>query len=371
VKTLRQVWRIAWRLGVCVGLLGWVFHAIFLNEGREAWEAQGQSWSQLGRWEQWQVGWAYGPPELWHTLSRIRPAEGALSLVCMGLTLVLGMLRWRMVMRVQGLDLPLGRTAEISLVAHFFNSFLLGSTGGDLIKAYYAARETHHLKTEAVVTVFVDRLIGLVSMLLFATLMMAPNFGLLAAHRRLAALAWLVVLMLLAGAVVVGLSFWGGLSRLWPQARAWLRRLPKGDWLERSLEACRRFGQEHKLLAQALGLSMVLNLVCVLQVWSLARGLNLAISPVALLVIVPVIICISALPITVSGLGVRENLYVWMLAAPQIAIGATEALSLSLLAYAGSLFWSLIGGLTYVTFKARHHLADVVATETTETTEGG
>jgi len=366
VKTLRQVWRIAWRLGVCAALLAWVFHAIFLNEGRRAWEAEGRAWPQLSHWEQWQVGWSHGPPELWRTLSRIRPAEGALSLVFMGLTIALGMLRWRMVMRVQGLDLSLGRTAEISLVAHFFNSFLLGSTGGDLMKAYYAARETHHLKTEAVVTVFVDRLIGLVSMLLFATLMMAPNHRLLAAHGRLAALAWPIVVMLLAGAVVAGLSFWGGLSRLWPRARHWLRRLPKGEWLERSLEACRRFGRERRLLAQALGLSMALNLVCVLQVWSLARGMNLTINPVALLVIVPVIICISALPITPSGLGVRENLYVWTLAAPEIAIGATEALSLSLLAYAGSLFWSLIGGLTYVTFKQRHHLAEVAAAEGAE-----
>ena len=47
--------------------------------------------------------------------------------------------------------------------AQFFNAFLLGSTGGDLLKAYYAARETHHKKTEAVVTVFVDRIIGLFS----------------------------------------------------------------------------------------------------------------------------------------------------------------------------------------------------------------
>ena len=53
-------------------------------------------------------------------------------------------------------------------MAQFFNAFLLGSTGGDLLKAYYAARETHHRKTEAVVTVLVDRLIGLFSMLALA-----------------------------------------------------------------------------------------------------------------------------------------------------------------------------------------------------------
>ena len=118
-----------------------------------------------------------------------------LSLVFMGLTLVLGVCRWRMVLRVQGLDLSPGRATEISFVAHFFNSFMLGSTGGDLLKAYYAARETHHKKAEAVVTVIVDRLLGLFAMLLFACLMMLPNLSLLLAHRRLAVLAGFILLM--------------------------------------------------------------------------------------------------------------------------------------------------------------------------------
>jgi hypothetical protein len=68
---------------------------------------------------------------------------------------------------------------------------------------------------------------------------------------------------------------------------------------------------------------------------------------------------VSALPITPSGLGVRENLYVLMLAVPEINVSATRALSLSLLAYAGSLFWSLIGGVVYVSLKERHHLDEV------------
>ena len=100
-------------------------------------------------------------------------------------------------------------------------------------------------------------------------------------------------------------------------------------------------------------------MVCVLQFLAVARGLSLVISPLVLLVIVPMIICVSALPITPSGLGVRENLYVLMLAVPEISVTATQALSLSLLAYAGSLVWSLIGGLVYASLKERHHLAEV------------
>jgi uncharacterized membrane protein YbhN (UPF0104 family) len=133
--------------------------------------------------------------------------------------------------------------------------------------------------------------------------------------------------------------------------------LPKGEWLERSLNSCRQFGREPFFVSRTLGLSMILNAICVLQVLVLSQGLGLKISPVVLFVVVPSIICISALPITPSGLGVRENLFVFMLAQPAIGVPGTSALSLSLLAYAGSLFWSLVGGLVYAMLKERHHLA--------------
>ena len=80
-----------------------------------------------------------------------------------------------------------------------------------------------------------------------------------------------------------------------------------------------------------------------------------------LLLIVPAIICISALPITPSGIGVRENLYVWLLSATAIGIEAQDALTLSILAFAGSLLWSLIGGAMYLAFRSRHSL-DQIAT---------
>ena len=54
----------------------------------------------------------------------------------------------------------------------------------------------------------------------------------------------------------------------------------------------------------------------------------------------------------------RENLFVQMLAATPINVHATDALSLSLLAYAGTLVWSLVGGIVYLMFKERHHLKE-------------
>jgi glycosyltransferase 2 family protein len=359
VKDWGKIWRTGWRLALCVLLLGWIFHAIFMQEGRHYLEAAGYSWEELSKRDQYGIAWRQGPPELWRTLKLVNPGAFLVSLVFMGLTLLIGMLRWRLALQEQGLHLSFGRTAEISLVAHFFNSFLLGSTGGDLLKAYYAARETHHRKAEAVTTVVADRLIGFFAMLLFAGLMMIPNWSLLLSHGPLGALAW-VILLMLSGATVLGvISFWGGISRMGFQSRIWLRKLPKGDLVERALDACRHLGRQKSYLLRALALSMLLNVAVVFQVLFLAWGLGLDISVRALFVIVPVVVCISALPITPSGLGVRENLYVLLLAAPLIQVEPTRALSLSLLAYAGFLLWSILGGLVYVTRKDREHLDEL------------
>jgi uncharacterized protein (TIRG00374 family) len=203
-------------------LLGWIVHSIFVHEARTR-AGNGQLidqgvsvvWNkttQPPRLEQWRLGWTYGPPALWQTLRSINPGALTLSLMLMGGTLLLGITRWRMVLNVHGLRLPFTRVMEISLVAHFFNSFLLGTAGGDVMKAYYAARETHHKKNEAVVTVFVDRVLGLWAMLMFATLMILPNLTLFA-RPGLRRAAVFVVLMAGAASVFSYLAFRGGVSR--------------------------------------------------------------------------------------------------------------------------------------------------------------
>ncbi len=354
----RKIWKVGWRLLICLVLLGWIFHSIFLNEGRWAWERNGQSWATLDIISRWKIAWTYGPVELMRTLTLIEKKHFVLSLVLMGLTILLGVARWRMVLAAQGLMLSWYRTTAISFIAHFFNSFLLGSTGGDLIKAFYAARETHHKKTEAVVTVFADRLIGLWTMLLFAVLMIGPNWKIFLRDPRLISIAILILAMFIGGSILLAVAFWGGLSQRWPRAREFLRRIPKGELLEKSLDSCRHFGRSPGLLVRAVSISMLLNAVCVVQFLALAYGLSVSIPATAMFAIVPIVICIAALPITPSGLGVRENLFVMMVSAPAIGIAQTPALSISLLAFAGSLFWSLAGGVVYVFLRHREHLEE-------------
>lgn len=351
---LKKWWSNGWRIAVCLLLLLWIFHSIFMSVGRQHSEVP---FDQLTRSQQWHTAWSKGPQALWHTLSMVHLGALLLSLVLVGITIWVGVVRWRLVLEAQGLHLSLTRATNISMVAQFFNSFLLGSTGGDFIKAYYAARETHHKKTEAVTTVFVDRAIGLWAMLFFAGVMMLPNGRLLTHHKELGAPAFFILSMLVAVTVILAVAFWGGVTKRFPRARHLLRRLPKGAMLERSLDSCRQFGKAKGLLWKTVGLSIAVNIVWVLQISILGAGLDLDIPFVSLLCIVPVILCISALPITPNGLGVRENLFVMMLAV--LAVPKTGALSVSLLASAEGIFWSLVGGLVYMSLREKEHLSEV------------
>lgn len=353
---LKRMLGLGLRLGVCGMLMIWIFHAIFYAEVQQPPLPDG--WDAMSRVDKWKVVWTRGPAQLARTLSSIHPGAMATSLVVMGLILLTGVARWRRVLRVQGLELSWGRAIEISLVSHFFNSFLLGSAGGDVLRAIYTARETHHKKTEAVVTVFVDRILGLWTLLLFGCIMMIPNLALIRGHRYLPLICLTVLAMTVGCSGVVLVALRSGISRGWSGARAFLRRLPKGEALERSLDACRKFGRDPSFLWQTIGISMLLNVLCVLHVQVLANGIQMPMSPVLTAMVVPVITALLAVPLSINGLGIRENLFVYILCQPSIGINATSALAVSLLAFGGSLFWSLIGGLVYLTFRRKHHLAE-------------
>jgi uncharacterized membrane protein YbhN (UPF0104 family) len=78
--------------------------------------------------------------------------------------------RWYVLVR--GLDLPFsaGDAARLGLVGTFYNVFLPGSVGGDLVKAYYIARGQPGRRAAAVATVLIDRLVGLFGLLWFSAI---------------------------------------------------------------------------------------------------------------------------------------------------------------------------------------------------------
>jgi uncharacterized protein (TIRG00374 family) len=76
--------------------------------------------------------------------------------------------RWFLLVRALNLPFTIGNAFRLGLIGTFWNTFLPGSVGGDLMKAYLIARDTPGQRAAAVATVVADRLVGLFGLIWFS-----------------------------------------------------------------------------------------------------------------------------------------------------------------------------------------------------------
>src|SRR3977135_2071539 len=88
-------------------------------------------------------------------------------------------IRWQILLRVQGIRLSLPRVSGLFLIGMFYNQFLPGGTGGDIIKSYLLLKETPDHKAGALLAVVFDRLIGLVALVTITVTLVTLRFDLL------------------------------------------------------------------------------------------------------------------------------------------------------------------------------------------------
>lgn len=80
--------------------------------------------------------------------------------------------RWYLLVRALDMPFTVRNALRLGLVGYFYNAFLPGSIGGDIVKAYSIAKDHPERKMRAVSTVIIDRLLGL-----FGLLWMAAAIG--------------------------------------------------------------------------------------------------------------------------------------------------------------------------------------------------
>lgn len=271
----------------------------------------------------------------------IRQADAKLllaGLLVVGPIYLLVMVRWWMLLRARGLNVSLGKAFRLTMVSNFFNFCMPGTTGGDLVKAYYAAKGSGR-KTDAVMTVIVDRIMGLLGLILLAGLM-----GLLILdHPKARVVTINIWLLLLAMGVAAGVYFSTRLRRLF-RVDWVLSKLPMRGLISRVDEAAVAYRDHKGMLVISVGMSIVVH-ACLAVATSLA-GFALGMDRMwgLLMTVVPVLFLAGALPISPQGIGVMEALAKELLMNPP-SITANQIVGMLLLIRLYQMFYSLFGSL--------------------------
>jgi glycosyltransferase 2 family protein len=243
--------------------------------------------------------------------------------------------RWKLILRAP--DLPWAYLVRLYVIAAFFNLLLPSAAGGDAVRATAAARGARQ-PGGVVVSVVVDRLFGVLALLIYAAVGLLVVGGVPPILTR--AVEWRVPpLGLAAGALGLVLVAWLGL-------RAARRSCRVATIVDDGFALGRSLLRAPGTVLAALGLAMVVQGLVILIWATLARSLDLAIPLTALLVAVPLVTLGSMLPITLSGLGVREGIWLLLLGGSGLPPGTI--VGFSLLYFATAIVVGLVGLTLFV-----------------------
>lgn len=231
-------------------------------------------------------------------------------------------LRWKIFLNEK--ELKISTLFSLYLIGSFFNNALPGIIGGDVVKIFMIKEKTGI--REAIASVFMDRYTGLFALLLISLVFFILFYNKLPKHIFL----WLVPISF--SGFIVGTLFLMVISRV-----KMLRELK--DYIS-------TFTQ--KQILKGIFYSLLVQFIVIISVYIIFYGLNISISFFELCVFLPIIILISMLPISISGLGVREWCFILFFGN---SFGESQVVAVSFLWFLSQAFASVIGGIEYLRFK--------------------
>ena len=207
-------------------------------------------------------------------------------------------------------------------------------------------RETPDKKAGALLSVFIDRVVGVLALAVVSAVVILARWGELWNSARM-------------GVLTVALILGGSLGFIFA---AWLvdrlnltSKLP--HWLpmhDKMVEAAAAFSQYAKAggaVGKAFLLSLPAHLLNFSTFYFAAKAFGAGLSLIGVFCVMPIVSTVTALPISLGGAGVREGLFITLLGA-LYATPKEIAMSISISGFLMVVFWSLAGGVVYLLYRS-------------------
>ncbi len=305
------------QLGVTIAVLYWVFHDP---------EKRADMWNALQRANYWWV------------------AAGVIS-YC--LVEFVAAIRWYILLKVQKINLSISRVAGLFLIGMFYNQFLPGGTGGDLVKSYLLLKETPGKATGALLAVVFDRMIGLVALIGITGVLVALRYDWLTQLPETKLLVRVLLLILGSAVLMLVTSFVISGFHL---ARSLPARFPGREKLIELSASYHLYAHHWRATLAALAASVVAHLATFATFLCVARGFQVRVPILDFFAIMPIERTISSLPISFAGVGLREKVFQVMLNG-LCGVPAAVAVLIGSMSFLVMLISCAPGGIVYFFYK--------------------
>jgi uncharacterized protein (TIRG00374 family) len=244
--------------------------------------------------------------------------------------------RLKMIIEAQEIPIRLIEALSLTFIGYFFNNFLPTAIGGDMVKAYYLSKKTDN-KMGAFASIFVDRLMGLVTMVFmaFVALFFVPDNIIDPSVR-------VIIYGITAGSVLIILFMVNKrFARLFSFFLVFLR--PIKERLAHAYETIHKYREHTPLMVKSFLISIVSQVFFFASLAMLTISIGKILPIREIFLRMPIVSMLSLLP-SINGLGLREGATVVFFGP---LIGKGNAFAVSILWLAVLFIVSIMGGIIY------------------------
>ncbi len=289
---------------------------------------------------------------------KIDPAQlkilltGSNVLFCLGLvgfSLFLASERWRAILESQNFHLTFWESLKLTLVGVFFNFAIPGGVGGDLVKGYYLAKSNTSRRFHSVITIILDRVIGLSAMSFMAAIALFYDFDFIWAHENLHILAFVLLALMIIFVISWSAGFYSPLRHSRRLHKIALR-IPGHHRIFQLWDAILAFREHKTQLLKAFAFSFVGQVASIWVFIQSGELLGYHLPLHVYFVVVPIGFMITAIPISPAGIGIGQAAFLFLFNVFQGTennLGATAVTAMQ----ACSLAWGIVGAVIYISMK--------------------
>ena len=261
------------------------------------------------------------------------------------LTFILTAMRWHELLKALDIHIGLMRAFTLTMVGAFYNTFMPGSTGGDFFKAMYASRQTPH-RTRAVMSVVIDRVIGLIALIILGGIAAATQWN-VPQCRHIAIACGVLITGVVVGVTVFYQPFLHRLCGL-----DWIiRHLPMQKQVQNAVQVMWIYRQRPVLVLLALLITFPVHMAVICSAMFSGMAFGLPLPAMYYWAIVPVIVLSGSIPISPQGAGVMEYFAIRLTETRGATVSQAFALTMSIRLV--QILWNLTG--VYFVLRGHYH----------------
>jgi glycosyltransferase 2 family protein len=272
-----------------------------------------------------------------HVLAHAHPGWWLFSVAIMAGSVWPMAWRWQRLLAARGVHESLSRLVRTYFVGYAAGQVLPTSLGGDASRIYETVRRHEGAGAAAAGTVLLERALGGAATLVLA----AIGFALAVGRYDVGGYLWVELAFVLGAAVLGVLLFSTRLHPLLQRVRPLLKWLRVDRPLRDVYLSVHSFRSDLPLLTAMFALTLVVQAVRVLAIWSAGKAVGVDLSPRPYYVMGPLLFLVMLVPFTVNGLAVRESFFVSFLGS--LGVDSDRAFATGLLFFVVTIALALPG----------------------------